>query len=77
MNAPDAPSTWSGTSSPVRSWSVQRLREVRDRFVTPSYVTPRIPTTPIVCSSTASSMPSGVRYSRSFVIGTYRGSISQ
>ena len=37
---------------------------------TPLYVTPRIGTTPIVFSSTAASMPSGVRYGLSFVIGT-------
>ena len=71
MNAPDAPSTCSGISSPVRSSRSSSAAAISfTGSYTPLYVTPRIATTPIVFSSTTSSMPSGVRYGLAFVIGT-------
>ena len=52
MNAPDAPSTWTGTSSPVRSCRSSSAAQISATgSYAPSNVEPRIATTPIVFSS--------------------------
>lgn len=76
--APDAPSTWTGTSQPVRSWRASSAAQSSwTGSYEPSYVEPRMPTTPMVFSSQRSAAACGSRWKRSPSIGTIRGSTSQ
>ncbi len=78
MNAPDAPSTWTGTSRPVRSCSSSSAAQISATgSYAPSNVEPRIATTPIVFSSQRFTASSAERVNRSPSIGTSRISTSQ
>ncbi len=77
-NAPDAPSTWTGTSSPVRSCSSSSAEQISATgSYEPSNVEPRIATTPIVFSSQRWTASSADMLKRSPSIGTRRISTSQ
>ena len=76
--APEAPSTWTGTSSPVRSWRSSRAAHTSATgSYDPSKVEPSTVTTPMVFSSHSSAAACGSRWNRSPSMGTCRGSTSQ
>ncbi len=75
---PEAPSTCTGTSMPVRSWNASRAAQISAiGSYEPSKVEPRTPTTPMVFSSHSATARSASRWKRSPSIGAVRGSISQ
>ena len=77
-HAPDAPSTWMGTSRPVvacRSSSAAAMPATGSKL--PSKVDPKMATTPIVSSSQRDTASGAVRWNRSPSIGTIRASTSQ
>ena len=77
-NAPDAPSTWTGMSSPVLAWrSSSAAQTSLTGSYEPSNVEPRIGITPIVFSSQSFTASSALRWKRSPSIGTSRISTSQ
>ena len=52
MNPPEAPSTCTGTSMPVAAWYASSAAQISAiGSYEPSYVEPRMPTTPMVFSS--------------------------
>ena len=78
MNPPEAPSTCTGMSSPVRacrSSSAAQMSAIGS--YDPSNVEPRIATTPIVFSSQSFTASSAESVKRSPSIGTSRISTSQ
>ncbi len=61
--APDAPSTWTGTSRPVRSCKASRAAQTSATgSYEPSKVEPRTVTTPMVFSSHRSAAAAGSRW---------------
>ena len=77
-NAPDAPSTCTGMSSPVSASNASRAWQISSTgSYEPSNVEPRIAITPIVFSSQSLTASSADMWKRSPSIGTSRISTSQ
>ena len=77
-NAPEAPSTCTGTSSPVRSCRSSSAAQISwIGSYAPSNVEPRMATTPIVFSSQSFTASSAESVKRLPSIGTRRISTSQ
>src|SRR5215469_11147105 len=77
-NAPDAPSTWMGTSMPCAAWRVSSAEfTAATGSYEPSIVDPRTTTTPIVFSSHKATASGAPRWYRPGSSGTYRGWTSQ